>query len=649
MKSVTYIAAISMMGWCDSLDGCAPVYSEGTDGTVSSTSSTGESGATAVPTGTAPTGGTDPTGEVSTASTGAMSTGSTSAASASTGTSSTSSVSEASTTTGDTTTMSTSEASTASTGEMLPAAPVLTLAFSQTIIKTFDFSWPAAAGAQTYQLWESPNGDGIYDEPPLVEGLIGTKFSLTRPLHLRFGASYVLKACNAQGCTDSEEVKVAESMAETVGYFKASAPGIGDLFGYSVAISADGYTIAVGAPHPDGAGAVYMFVRSDDQWKFLAMVKAPAAKSEFGHSVALSADGTTLAVGAPREDGGNVMDSGAVYMFVRSNDTWPMEDYIKAFNKGSPDLFGHSVALSADGTTLAVGAIWEDGPGPGVNPLKSDDSGPGASGAGYVYVWKNLEGWVQQAYIKASNPGASDQFGRSATMSADGNTLAFGAHQEDGLAGAAYVFARAGDVWSEQAYLKASNIGVEDRFGVKLAMSADGNTLAVGAHLEDSAATGVNGLQGDNIPYKDSGAAYVFVRAGADWSKPPTYIKASNTGKDDYFGIDLALSGDGKTLAVGAYWEDSVATGVGGEEGSNGAVQSGAVYVFSLAGDTWSQRGYVKASNTETDDNFGWGIALSEKGDTLAVGAQGEDSAAIGVGGDQSSNVKGNAGAVYVY
>ena len=92
-----------------------------------------------------------------------------------------------------------------------------------------------------------------------------------------------------------------------------------------------------------------------------------------------------------------------------------------------------------------------------------------------------------------------------------------------------------------------------------------------------------------------------------------------------------------------------MATGVGGEEGSNGAVQSGAVYVFSLAGDTWSQRGYVKASNTETDDNFGWGIALSEKGDPLAVGAQGEDSAAIGVGGDQSSNVKGNAGAVYVY
>jgi hypothetical protein len=703
MKSVTYIAAMSMMGWCESLDGCAPVYSEGTGGTASSTSSTGDSGATSAPTGsTAPTGqaSTDPTGEASTDPTGIASTGSTGEVSASTGTGSTSSSSEVSTTststgdaatmsTGDASTTSTGDASTASTGGPLPDAAVLNVNFSQ--VKTFNFSWAAAMGAQYYELHESPTDDGIYEQVG-VDPIFGESISVTMPLHLRFGASYILKSCNADGCTDSAPLKVMDSMVKAVGYFKASNTGpldmYGDFFGYVVAISDDGNTLAVGAPNEDSskaginqvhnelairAGAVYVFVRGvDNKWTQQAYIKAsnPGAHDQFGLSIALSGDGTTLAVGAHLEDhfDESVLNSGAVYVFVRSGTVWTQMDYLKASNKGQSDSFGHNVALSADGKTIAVGAYFEDSTDVGINGQKNDNAAQ-QSGAVYVFEWDNKD-WKQQAYIKASNTGVGDEFGHSVAMSADGNTLAVGAPDEDspdkGMngaegdnfdlaedSGAVYVFVRLGDVWSKQAYIKASNTGKGDRFGLSAAMSADGNTLAVGAYLEDSAATGVGGLQDDNVSFTDSGAVYMFTRAKGDWEQQ-AYIKASNTEASDQFGINLALSGDGKTLAVSAKFEDSAAAGVGGQEDNNVATtQSGAVYVFKLSdNNTWSQRGYVKASNTGKDDNYGLGIALRDDGTTLAIGAYLEDSSAVGIGKDQASQANNkftDAGAVYVY
>jgi acetyltransferase-like isoleucine patch superfamily enzyme len=123
------------------------------------------------------------------------------------------------------------------------------------------------------------------------------------------------------------------------------------------------------------------------------------------------------------------------------------------------------------------------------------------------------------------------------------------------------------------------------------------------------------------------------------------YLKASNTDANDSFGRSVALSGD--TLAVGAYPEDSAATGVNGDQSSNAAGNSGAVYMFTRSGGAWSQQAYLKASNTDANDQFGFSsVALS--GDTLVVGAYREDSDATGVNGDQSSNVADNAGAVYV-
>ena len=196
---------------------------------------------------------------------------------------------------------------------------------------------------------------------------------------------------------------------------------------------------------------------------------------------------------------------------------------------------------------------------------------------------------------------------------------------------------------SQQAYLKASNTEMGDYFGNSVAISGD--TVVVGAHDEDSSATGVNGDETDNSAY-NSGAAYVFTRMGHNWSQQ-AYLKASNTDTEveDYFGYSVAISGD--TIVVGAFREASNATGVDGDGNDNSASASGAAYVFTRSGDTWSQQAYLKASNTGADDYFGISVAIS--GDTIVVGAAGEASNATGVDGDGSDNSADFSGAAYVF
>src|SRR5262249_17916495 len=109
------------------------------------------------------------------------------------------------------------------------------------------------------------------------------------------------------------------------------------------------------------------------------------------------------------------------------------------------------------------------------------------------------------------------------------------------------------------------------------------------------------------------------------------------------------LSTDGSTLAVGAPQESSAATGVGGDQTSNAASWAGAVYVLTRTGTTWSQQAYVKASNTQAADEFGFAVTLAGDGSTLVVGAPTEDSNATGVGGDPSNNAAPDSGAAYVF
>ena len=333
-----------------------------------------------------------------------------------------------------------------------------------------------------------------------------------------------------------------------------------------------------------------------------------------------------------------------------SDPSFLQQAYLKASNTGGGDVFGLSVAISGD--TLVVGAIGEDSNATGINGDQGNNMMPD-SGAVYVYTRSGTV-WSQQAYIKASNTGGGDGFGRSVAIS--GNTLVVGAHLEDSNAtgingdqgnnsaldsGAVYVFTRSGTVWSQQAYIKASNTGGGDGFGLSAAISD--NTLVVGAIGEDSNATGIDGDQSDNSML-ESGAAYVFTRSGAVWSQQ-AYLKASNTGGGDFFGLSVVISDN--TLMAGAIGEDSNATGVNGDQVSNSALDSGAVYAFIRSGTVWSQQAYLKASNTGGGDEFGRSMAAT--GDTLVVGAHLEDSNATGIDGDQDNFLANDSGAAYAF
>jgi len=204
--------------------------------------------------------------------------------------------------------------------------------------------------------------------------------------------------------------------------------------------------------------------------------------------------------------------------------------------------------------------------------------------------------------------------------------------------------------WRQAAYIKAQIAGEGDQFGAAVAVSGDGNTIAIGAPMEDSGATGIDGNQSDNAA-DDAGAVYVYSPSGDSWAQQ-AYIKASNAESYDHFGNAVALSADGSTLAVAAYFEASGTTGVNGDQTDNSRPQSGAVYVFTRSGTTWSQQAYIKASNTgelDDGDTFGYSIALSGDGDTLAVGAPSEDSGATGVNGNQFDNGAIGAGAAYIF
>ncbi|CDN87738.1 FG-GAP repeat protein [Hydrogenophaga intermedia] len=588
-------------------------------------------------------------------------------------------------------------------GAATPSAPTLTLMPQST--KVLHFSWASVSGATHYVLLEDPDGASGF-KPATDDDLPAAASTYDHVIFLpaRVNARYVLQACNAAGCADSAAVSVPSQLTAAIGYVKASAQELDGDFGSSVALSADGLTMAVGMPAEDSdatgvgtggdsgnelanaSGAVYVFARSGDIWLQQAYVKASntGAGDQFGKEVALSGDGHVLAVSAIGESGngtGTTGDpgndgapgSGAVYVFRRGASAWTQEAYVKASNTGANDGFGRSLALSADGTTLAVGANAEDSSATGINGDQADNSAVD-SGAVYVFaLFGNV--WAQQGYLKASNASAGDRFGSSLALSADGGTLAVGAHQEDSNAtgingdqsnnsatdsGATYVFTRSNGNWSQQAYLKGSNTETGDAFGASVALSADGNTLVASAPFEDSNATGIDGDQSNNAAGV-SGAVYVFTRSGGGWALQ-AYVKASNTQALDRFGYKIALSPEGNTLAVSAIWEDSSATGLNGNQADDSAVNSGALYLFVRRGDQWTQQAYVKAPNADAGDQFGGGngtglgsvltggLALGgqDSAPTLAVGVPNEASSATGINGNQADNSL-RSGAVYLY
>ncbi|MFM8912801.1 MAG: fibronectin type III domain-containing protein, partial [Flammeovirgaceae bacterium] len=375
---------------------------------------------------------------------------------------------------------------------------------------------------------------------------------------------------------------------------------------------------------------------------------------------------TTITNGTSASLDGNVTDSGAAYVFKRIGSNWVQEAYLKASNADSGDYFGFDTAIAGD--TIVVGAYLEDSSQITISNGSSASASNATVDAGAAYVFKRSgSNWTQEAYLKAVNVGGSDYFGYNAAIS--GDTIVVGAYLEDSSqttitngttasadntvtnSGAAYVFKRTANSWAQEAYLKAPSVTASDYFGFSTAISGD--TIVVGAYLEDSSQTTVmNGTTVNTTnTLADSGAAYVFKRTGSTWIQE-AFLKASNPTASDRFGFSTGISGD--TIVVGASLEDSNQTTItNGTSASadNSIADSGAAYVFKRSGNIWAQEAYLKAAVPRASDNFGYSTSIS--GDTIVVGAWTEDSrettisnAADAAGTNTAAS---NSGAIYVF
>lgn len=258
------------------------------------------------------------------------------------------------------------------------------------------------------------------------------------------------------------------------------------------------------------------------------------------------------------------------------------------------DAFGVSVALSADGSRALVGAHQDD------------TAGGTSAGSAHVFVRTGTT-WAHEAMLLASDGALADGFGRSVSISEDGSVALVGADGDDTPRGAdtgsARVFVRTGTVWSLEATLLASDGATSDRFGISVALSADGSQALVGAYGDDTAG-GV-----------DTGSARVFVRTGTVWSEEATLL-ASDAAVGDRLGWSVSLSGDGSRALVGARYDDTV-----------GGTDAGSARVFVRSGTAWSEEATLVASDGAPYDELGWSVSLSSDGSRAIVGAPFDDTA----------------------
>ena len=368
----------------------------------------------------------------------------------------------------------------------------------------------------------------------------------------------VLVALSADGNTalvggwkDNGTKGAAWVFTRTGGVWSQQGPkltGAGEIgeggFGTSVALSADGNTALIGAPGDNNTkGAAWVFTRSGSTWTQQGGKLTGAGQigsAWFGYTVALSGDGKTALIGGWLDDSWK----GAVWVFTRSGSTWTQQGgKLTGAEEIGEGMFGTNVALSADGNTALIGG-WNDD---SILQGNRDYSGKGAA-----WVFTRSGGvWSQQGPKLTGGGEVGDgenengKFGTIVALSADGDTALIGGWNDDTSKGAAWVFTRSGGVWSQQGpkLTGAGEVG-EGRFGVAVALSADGDRALIGALYDNGA----------------RGAAWVFTRSGSTWTQEGGKLTGGGGSGESEFGTNVALSADGATALIGG-WRDNGGSG----------------------------------------------------------------------------------------
>lgn len=355
--------------------------------------------------------------------------------------------------------------------------------------------------------------------------------------------------------------------------------------GNSVSISADGNTAVVGGPgYGTNNGAIWVYTRSGGTWtqQGAVLVGTGATGGAYqGSAVSISADGNTILLGGYYDNSGQ----GAVWVFTRTGGIWTQQGS-KLVGTGAIGAAyqGGSVSLSADGNTAIVGGDMDN----------SD------TGAAWVFT-RSAGIWTQQGskLVGIGAVGRSWQ-GCSASISADGNTAIMGGYQDNGDVGAVWVFTRSGGTWTQQGsklvgtgYINGAD-GVLQGYSVSL--SADGNTVIIGAPADNS----------------DAGAAWIFKRSGGIWTQQGNKLVGTGASGTSYQGTSVSISADGNTAIIGGYRDNSPV---------------GAAWVFTRSGGTWIQQGSKLVGAGSVGAAYqGWSVALSANGSTAIVGGPDDNS-----------------------
>lgn len=335
-------------------------------------------------------------------------------------------------------------------------------------------------------------------------------------------------------------------------------------FGEALAVSKDDSWLLIGEPSAfESKGQVHIYQRNDDAWKFHEALSFDRSASSFGKVLAVSADGSVIAIGAPN-DNAWLPSAGSVTVYRRDENKRYIEDaYIwLADSPGQNDYFGSAVALSDDGSLLAVGVPYHD---------SADDSTTDNSlrDAGSVMIYRHsLDSWSLERVVKSSKAEENGKFGSALTISPDGTELfagssRMGAEIFDGTAG-----------WASSQIMHPIDEDDAIWFGSSIRVSGDGQVLLV---ANPAARSGGPGMEpADSSAKPESGAIHLFRRSDAGWVMR-AYLKATVPDTSDLFGASFAISADGRTIAVGAPREDG--DGVNGPE-NNDIQDSGAIYIY---------------------------------------------------------------------
>lgn len=530
--------------------------------------------------------------------------------------------------------------------------------------KVLTFDWTPVEGATFYKLYKYDAVTGGVTQ--IGDDIIGTRATDAIGVHVHDWVNnyYYIEACNASACEKSDLTFTATEMIKSIGYFKASNADAFDWFGWSISLSADGLTMAVGAPAEDS--------------------KATGVNGDQANN--------------------DSINSGAVYLFVKEGDRWVQQAYLKASNTEQPninsnrvlynDRFGYRVALSDDGNTLAVSALLEDSPSFGINCNQdnyeatntgassdpSDDLTAAANfDVGAVYIFNRTDGaWSQNAFVKPiystvhafNNPSTPLRFGDSLALSGDGKTLAVGTAQD--FIGRSGVFTPS----------SAANSSAAQCLEYYPSSAASTSSVSSSSSSVSSSTSSATSSSSSFLGGTGSGAVYTFRLTETGWTEE-AHIKASNAQTNDAFGTSVALSTDGNTLVVGAVGEDSQAQGVNGNQADNSCfyvnsqtsqyvldlscktavnyvsfgINNGAAYVFNRTDGVWVQTTYLKPPATFFTTLFGSSVDISGDGSTLVVGARGDTNDTVDI--STPDNIDSNqvqrvaaqlgSGSAYVY